>query len=65
MGLILQNLFNIKGMSAGQDGILSKDKPADSGQILQNLNPILIQGHALQLPTQNDRRAPGVGRRAI
>ncbi len=36
MGLILQNLFNIKGMSAGQDGILSKDKPADSGQIPQN-----------------------------
>jgi hypothetical protein len=36
MGLIFQNLFNIKGLSAEQDGILSKDKPADSGQILKN-----------------------------
>jgi len=36
MGLIFQNLVNIKGVSAGQDGILSKDKPAESGQILKN-----------------------------
>ena len=36
MGLIFQNLVNIKGVSAGQDGILSKDKPAESGQIRTN-----------------------------
>ena len=35
MGLIFQNLVNIKGLSAGQNGIPSKDKPVKPVQVFR------------------------------